>query len=108
MSPQLSLAMPDAPLSESPIAATRDPWTSHAAAREVTRSGARAIQQNVCLGAVRLWPGCTSAELARHIHSDRWLAARRLPELRAAGLIKNGAARQCEVTGRMCLTWDLA
>ena len=108
MNSQLSLAISDAPLSESPIAASRDPWTSHAAAREVTRSGTRAIQQNVCLGAVRMWPNCTSAELAGRINSDRWMTARRLPELRAAGLLKNGEARQCSVTGRLCLTWELA
>lgn len=105
---QLPLAISGGLRSESPVAASRDPFTSHKAAREVTRDGTRAVQQNICLGGVKIWPGLTSAELALKIRSDRWMPARRLPELRAAGLLKNGVARPCEITGRTSLTWLLA
>lgn len=108
MTAQLALAIPGALASDCPIAANTDPWTSHAAAREVTRSGTRAVQQNICLGAVRLWPSSTSAELARHIKSDRFMTARRLPELRTAGFLRNGEARTCAVTGQKSLTWEIA
>lgn len=108
MSAQLGLEFDGQLRSDSPIAATRDPWTSHKAAREVTKSGQRANQQNLCLGAVKQWPSSTSAELAQRIGTDRWTVARRLPELRAGGFVVNGEARVCGVTGKTSLVWKLA
>jgi len=56
---------------------------------------------------VRKYPGRTSAELAAQSQGiDRWTAARRLPELRAAQLVRNGAERRCAVTGKRALTWE--
>lgn len=87
------------------IARAVDPRTSHEAAAEVTRSGRRDRQAAQCLDAVRTWPGRTSMELARLARLDRYVVARRLPELRDAGYVVSEAARKCEVTGRSAMTW---
>jgi hypothetical protein len=92
-------------LSDMPIARASDPETSHLAADAVTRSGKRGAQQAVCLEAVRKNPGSTSAELSKVIGVDRFMPARRLPEIEHAGLIRRGAIAECMVTGSMCLTW---
>jgi hypothetical protein len=36
---------------------------------------------------------------------ERYVPSRRLPELRGAGLVKNGRSRVCAVTGRLSVTW---
>ena len=95
-------------LADTPIARRTDPSTSKQAAVEVTASGERARQQNLCLGAVKERPGQTSAEVGRYLKTDRFMPARRLPELRAQGLVENGQERRCSVTGKSSLTWFLA
>ena len=68
--------------------------------------GVRASQQRTVLALVRAFAGRTSAELAaRSRNVDRWTAARRLPELRAENLVRNGEPKQCGVTGKRALTW---
>ncbi len=95
-------------LSDSPIARGSDPSTSHEAAEDITSSGVRASQQRTVLALVRAYPGRTSAEMAaRSRDIDRWTAARRLPELRAEQLVRNGEPKQCGVTGKRALTWFL-
>lgn len=86
-------------------ARTTDPATSHAAAAEVTANGVRDAQAAVVLDAVRKWPDLTSAELATKINLNRYQVARRLPELRAEGLVANGPARECTLMHRLSLTW---
>lgn len=102
--------MKDAQLSwlDQPVARRTDPATSHAAAARVTADGSRAVQTAACLDAVRRWPGCTSAELAVRMGVSRYMPARRLPELRSAGKVANGVARECSVTRRAALTWEIA
>ena len=92
---------------DTPIARRRDPVTSHESAREITRSGRRARQQHAVLTLVRQHPGHTSHELSRY-GIDRYTLARRLPELRAAGLVVSGEVRECTVTGKRALTWRAA
>lgn len=97
-------------LSNVPIARRRDPSTSHESAEHITKNGSRARQQNATLDLVRRFPGHTSAELAVKSELaggdiDRWTAARRLPELRKAWLVKTGEARSCSISGRRALTW---
>jgi CRP-like cAMP-binding protein len=72
---------------------------------EMNASGKRATQQSLLFDAVVRYGELTSAELARKIGIDRYIAARRLPELRDAGLIQNGESRKCLVTGRKAITW---
>lgn len=93
---------------EQPVARRTDPATSHEAAERVTRDGSRARQVAACLDAVRRWPGCTSAELAVRMGVSRYMPARRLPELRSAGKVANGVSRECSVTRRAALTWELS
>jgi hypothetical protein len=92
-----------------PIASAKDPWTSHEAANDLTRSGIRAEQKLQVLKALRQYPGSTSAELAAKSGMDRYRTARRLPDLRADGLVTNGMPQQCKpcsVTGKMALIWN--
>jgi hypothetical protein len=36
---------------------------------------------------------------------DRYMLARRLPEVVCAGLVRKGESKHCNVTGRLALTW---
>lgn len=82
-----------------------DPETSHAAAREADESGRTAKQRFIVLEYVERVPGATAAEIAVLAGLERHVPSRRLPELREAGLVRNGAARICRKTGRKSLTW---
>ena len=82
-----------------------DPTTSHLAACDVEDSGRASAQRKACLEEVLRNPGKTAAEIAVATGQERHAPSRRLPELRQAGLVKNGQARTCNVTGRLSLTW---
>ncbi|MEN4951887.1 winged helix-turn-helix domain-containing protein [Stenotrophomonas sp. TWI819] len=84
-----------------------DPSTSHEAAGYVVSSGLQTQQQACALAAVRQHPGLTSAELSQASGLDRFMLARRLPELLEAELVCHGEARKCAVSGRRAMTWDL-
>lgn len=88
------------------IARLSDPETSHQAAREITSSGERDRQARLVLAALRNLPGSTSAELAYYQGIDRYITARRLPELESIGAVKRGKQRRCEISGKNALTWD--
>lgn len=93
------------PAIETPAARASDPETSHKAAREITAAGVRQAQQQRALAAVRAFPHRTSQEIAEAAHLDRYELARRLPELRTAGLVENPRTKRCSVTGKTALTW---
>jgi hypothetical protein len=90
-----------------PIAANADPITSHLAAEELTESGARDAQKYAVLSALRgeLVPP-TSRELARTSQMDRYVVARRLPDLEADGWARKVGQRKCSITDRQCVTWE--
>jgi len=90
-------------LSDQPIARNTDPSTSHEAAAKI--APVRATQQKAILEGVMQYPNHTSAELAQRLHMDRYVVARRLPELRSALLVKSCEARSCAVTGHRAMTW---
>jgi hypothetical protein len=50
----------------------------------------------------------TSAELASTGGLDRYMVARRLPDLNRDGLVSRGQARRCAITGRWAITWGAA
>lgn len=104
---QLSMSFVRVPVCtiQTPIARRTDPESSHLAAEHVTRSGARAHQQAQAIAAVRAYPGMTSFELAMRTDLDRYMLARRLPEVVCAGLVRKGDSKRCSVTGRLALTW---
>ena len=80
-----------------PHAATADPVTSHEAAEAAKRSGLVARQAAQVLDAIRKTPGLTSAELAQRHGLDRYMVARRMSDLKHAGLVREGEPRQCQV-----------
>ena len=90
-----------------PIAAAADPRTSHQAARQLERSGELGKRLRATLIALGEWVGAppTSHELAGRDERRRYEYGRRLPDLRERGLVENGAARPCAVTGRQAVTW---
>lgn len=88
-----------------PIAANLDPITSHIAADSITRSGVRGNQKRKVLDALERYPGRTSAELALAMAADRYMVAKRLPDLLHDGLVEQGAIRACRVSGRPAVTW---
>jgi hypothetical protein len=90
-----------------PKAAARatDPATSFEAARKVERSGAASAQRAKCEEIVNSHPGLTAAEVADVAGFERHVPSRRLPELRAAGKVRNGEQRACKVMGSTAMTW---
>lgn len=82
-----------------------DPVTSHEAAQEVEASGRAGNQRRLCLEEVRRYPGSTAAEIAAGLGLERHVPSRRLPELRAAGLVMNGEVRECKVMKTRSMTW---
>ena len=92
-------------LSKIPIARNTDPRSSHGAASEVTRSGARATQQHIALMVVQEFPGSTTRELSRECQLGIHALGRRLPELCKAGLITKGDLRKCKVGNRIATPW---
>lgn len=90
------------------IARMSDPATSHEAAAEVTKSGSRQRQLTAVLAAVSGNPGATSAEIAKASNLDRYLVARRLPELEKLGFVRRGEAKICTASpkpGLRAITW---
>ncbi len=69
-----------------PIARKTDPESSHEAAARITDSGKRKRQIDEALARVRRHPGKTSLELS-DMELDRYILARRLPELEKLGLV---------------------
>jgi predicted transcriptional regulator len=88
-----------------PLTHRGDPQTSYEAAESLKRSGRLAAQQQAVLEALRECDGATHAELGRFMGCDWLVAARRLPELERAGLVRKGAARLCGIKGSRCTTW---
>lgn len=88
-----------------PIVRSTDGKPSRLAAEEMNASGKRGAQARAALALVMQRPGRTSMELAGLGGLDRYQLARRLPDLRDAGLVKNGDDRVCEASGRLAATW---
>jgi hypothetical protein len=89
-----------------PVARRSDPEPSHSAAREMTSSGRREGQLQGVLALVRKYPLSTSLELASRSQFDRYVIARRLPELERAHLVTKRSVRQCTVGNRPATTWE--
>ena len=90
----------------SPIARKSDPESSHLAANEITKSGLRDSQKEIVLVAVKKYIGATSAEIAARFGFDRYMVAKRLPELEEDGLVHKGnESRKCNISGRKAVTW---
>ncbi|WP_329767336.1 MarR family winged helix-turn-helix transcriptional regulator [Stenotrophomonas maltophilia] len=79
--------------------------TSHDAAHYVVASGLQAHQHDQSAKAVADYPGMTSKELAQATGLDRYMLARRLPELIKTGRVWRGPNKPCPVSGRTACTW---
>jgi hypothetical protein len=82
-----------------------DPDTSRQAADKLQESGRLTGQRKAVLDGLRQHDGSTSAELAHAMGCDRYLTARRLPDLAREGHVRQGPARTCRVRGSECVTW---
>lgn len=90
----------------SPAYRKSDPVTSRLAAELVTRSGKRKFQQELVLSIVREHPGLTSMELSKVSSKDRSMIARRLPDLRDAGLVWMSTKPQlCSINKTLAYVW---
>lgn len=81
-----------------------DPLSSVLAGEEVEATGVATFQRQQALRAVKSFPDKTSKELAALTGLDRYVLARRLPEILE---IEKGEMRKCVVSGRMSVTWKL-
>jgi len=84
-----------------------DPVSSHLAGHEVEATGKAAGQRQLAFNAVKQYPRRTSKELAYITGINRYLLARRLPEL--DGLVQGDdrLKRKCKVSGRLSVIWEL-
>jgi hypothetical protein len=87
------------------LARRTDPRSSHEAAKRNVLSGANATQKQKVLAGLKKNIGMTSAELADAIGMDRYVVARRLPDLERDGLAERGSERDCEAKGGPAITW---
>lgn len=93
------------------LARSTDISTSHEAAAHVVSSGLQAAQQDRAASAIEAHPGLTSMdgltsmELAKATGHDRYMLARRLPELLEDGRAWRGPKKPCAVSGRSACTW---
>ncbi len=92
-----------------PRARSNDARSSHEAAAQVERSGTAKAQAERVLAAIRRYPNSTSMELSRSAHIERYVVARRLPELAAAGLVERieptDITAPCAISNKRVIRW---
>jgi glycerate-2-kinase len=93
----------------SALARRTDPDTSHQAAITFVAVGKHARQMAEVLNTLRRINASgvvvTSAELASYMKTDRYVTARRLPDLRKRGLVEQCHKTTCTVNGTAAVTW---
>lgn len=87
------------------LARSIDISTSHEAGSYVAASGIQRDQRSMAAAAVKRHPGLTSMKLADVTGLDRYMLARRLPELLKTKQVWRGPAMPCPVSGRSACTW---
>lgn len=81
------------------------PQTSKDAAIGTEKTGGAKRWRVRILQAVRDWPGMTAGEYAERLDVERAVVSRRLPEILAAGFVKKGGVRPCNLTHVKGATW---
>lgn len=89
----------------SALARTTDSSGSHEAAASIVRSGRHAAQKDRTEAAVKRYPGMTSMQLAQATGMDRYMVARRLPDLAKEGRAHRGAKVLCPISNITVCTW---
>ena len=79
-----------------------DSISSKIAGEDIELSGEATKQRQIALRAVIDHPGLTSRELSKVCVLDRYMLARRLPEIIE---IEKGEMRMCKEGKKLCLTW---
>ena len=91
------------------LARRTDPDTSHQAAIQFVAVGKHARQMAEVLNTLRRINASgvvvTSAELAAYMETDRYVTARRLPDLRKRGLVEQCQKTTCTVSNTQAVTW---
>jgi len=78
----------------------------HLAAAELTSSGRRASQKRDIVNWLRGQSRpLTSMEIGNAAGLDRYMVARRLPDLEKDGLVERCAMRECAISRRPAITW---
>ena len=95
------------------LARNSDPVSSHEAADDIVSSGKLAQQKAVVLNALQMYQRthgpATSAELAKHYEMDRYMVAKRLPDLEKQELVQKCAEmKKCPVGGKRATAWEVA
>ena len=100
---------------DAPIAHTHDPASSHIAAENMTVSGKRAAHKRIVLDLCCRFPRSTAIELwERASDADKTElrepqeVRRRLTDLLADGVVRQGAIRTCGVRATKMVTWEIA
>ncbi|MDX5516181.1 winged helix-turn-helix domain-containing protein [Stenotrophomonas sp. RG-453] len=78
---------------------------SHEAVALLVRSGRHAAQKDRTEAAVKRYPGMTSMQLAHATGMDRYMVARRLPDLAKEGRAHRGAKALCPISNITVCTW---
>lgn len=81
-----------------------DPLSSHLAGIEIEASGIAGTQRSQCLAAVKQHQGLTSKELCDITGLDRYMLARRLPEIKQ---LEQGKMKICNISKKLSVTWWL-
>ena len=89
---------------QTPASRNSDPHTSHEAEEFINKTGIRNSQQRDVLAGLKIHPGHTSRELAKMLGLDRYVVARRLPEL-VPMYVEKGIAHKCNISGRQAIVW---
>ena len=77
--------------------------TSALAGRDVETDGSARQHRAMCFNTVMQTPGLTAREIEDRLGIK---AHKRLPELRRAGMVRNGKPRTCTVSGKQARTWQ--
>lgn len=98
---------------EEPLARNSDDESSHLAGDKLTTSGKRNSQKTRVVkwmaanNVTTIEAGLTSAEIAQYSGIDRYVVARRLPDLMQDGYVVKCLLRTCKATGNEAMTWRL-
>lgn len=91
------------------LARNSDPVSSHEAADEIVASGKQTQQKQSVLNALKSHMEehgpATSAELARLFNMDRYMVARRLPDLEKDRAVVRRGMKRCSVSGKQATAW---
>lgn len=88
-----------------PLHRRTDPPSSKEAAHKQVSSGRHDAQLVAVLHGVEEYPGRTSRELAELTEMDRYMVARRLPDLNKMSRVIRGRMRKCRAGNALAMVW---